>query len=769
MTAMDGNLTARTVPAPETRISLGITGMTCAGCVARAEKAARALDGVMTSEINLATQRGTMTFDPTRVSAAEIARAITEAGFTAMLEEPADPGRHAHADEARAAELTELNRALILAALFTLPLVVLAMGRMLPGLGGAMQGIMADRAWMAVEWILATPVLFFAGRRFHQAGWSELRHANPGMNTLVMMGTGAAYFYSLLALVAPGLFPAGTAVAYFEAAGVIVTLILFGRYLEAMAKGRTAAAVKGLLQLQTPYARVERGGTLVDVPVEDLRPGERVLVRPGERVPVDGIVAEGSSFVDESMITGEPLPVEKGIDAEVVGGTLNANGALTIVISRTGADTVLARIVRMVEEAQSGKPEIQKIADRVAGVFVPAVLVVAIVTFAVWLAIGPAPALGHAFVAAVSVLLIACPCAMGLATPTAIMAGTGRGAEVGVLIRQGVALEQLARVDTVVLDKTGTLTEGRPRLMETRVIGDAFDKTTVLELAAAAERQSEHPLGQALVEAADAMHGASRLESENFNAKPGHGITATVNGRKLLVGAARHLTANGVDMAASADAAAALSRRALTPVYLAVDGALSAVFGIGDALKPEAPDVVAALKALGLETAMLTGDTEATATAVAGAAGIGRVVAEVLPGGKADEVRRLQGAGARVAFVGDGINDAPALAQADVGIAIGTGTDIAIEAADVVLMSGDMGGIVRAVRLARRTLKVIHGNFFWAYAYNVALIPLAAGVFYPAFGWLLNPMLAAAAMSVSSLFVVGNSLRLRSFDAGGRS
>ena len=752
----------------ENRVNVAISGMHCAGCVASVEKAALALDGVKTSEINLATQRGTMTFDPALVSADAIARAITAAGYPAAPEVAAAPERHAAAEAARDAERAELRRALFMAAAFTLPLVVLSMGRMVPVLGDAMTGFMSHRAWMAAEWILATPVLFYAGKRFHTAGWSEITHMTPGMNTLVMIGAGAAYFYSLLALAAPSLFPAGTAVAYFEAAGVIVTLILFGRYLEAAAKGRTAAAIKGLLQLQAPHARVERGGNLVDVPIEDIRPGEKVLVRPGERVAVDGIVLEGTSFVDQSMITGEPIPVGKGVGDEVVGGTLNGNGALSVTVTRVGAETLLARIVRMVEDAQTGKPEIQKVADRIAGVFVPVVLVVAALTFALWIAFGPEPALAHAFVAAVSVLLIACPCAMGLATPTAIMAGTGRGAEIGVLIRQGTALEQLARVDTVVLDKTGTLTEGKPRLAKIHITDAATDEARALCLAAAAEMSSEHPLGKALVDAARARD-LEIPEARDFAADPGHGIAATVAGQRIVVGTARHMEANAIDIAPGAEALKALSEAALTPVHLACDGRLVAVFGIGDALKPEARDVIAALTALGIETAMLTGDAHATAEAVARAAGIGRVVAGVLPDAKADEIERLQNAGHKVAFVGDGINDAPALARADVGIAIGTGTDIAIETADVVLMSGDMQGIVRALKLARQTLRVIHGNFFWAYAYNVALIPLAAGAFHAAFGWLLNPMLAAAAMSVSSLFVVCNSLRLRSFGRGGKA
>jgi Cu+-exporting ATPase len=750
---------------PSDSIDLDIEGMSCAGCVSRAEKAAANLPGVVASEINLATHRGRVTFTPGVVQPEAIAKAITDAGYPARPHrvdgEPAGDSER----DARDAETETLKRALVFALGFTVPLIAVAMGRMVESIGAVMLGIMAERAWMAVEWVLATPVLFYAGRHFHRSGWNELKHLNPGMNALVMIGAGAAYFYSLLSLAAPSLFPAGTAHAYFEASGVIVTLILFGRYLEALAKGRTSAAIKKLMGLQVPMARVKRGGSVSEIPIAELRVGDKVHVRPGERLPADGAIWGGTSFVDESMISGEPVPVEKRPGAEVVGGTVNGNGALTVLVSRTGADTVLARIIRMVEDAQAGKPPIQKLADRIAGVFVPAVMGIAVLTFLGWLLFGPEPALGYAFVTAVSVLLIACPCAMGLATPTAIMAGTGRGAEIGVLIRRGTALELLARVDTVVLDKTGTLTEGKPELRELHSLGTDMADDDILAIAAAAEAKSEHPIAHALVDAAKAK-GLALPEAAGLEAHPGHGVTAMVAGRKVAIGAARHMQALGIDSGPASAETDAIAAAALTPVFIAIDGELAAIAGVGDALKAESPGTIEALQRLGLETALLTGDTEATAKAIATQAGIGTVMAGVLPGAKADEIKRLQDAGKTVAFVGDGINDAPALAQADVGIAIGTGTDIAIEAGEVILMSGDLSGIVRAVKLARRTLRVIHGNFFWAYAYNVALIPLAAGILYPAFGWLLNPMLAAGAMSVSSLFVVSNSLRLRSFDGG---
>ncbi len=751
---------------PTESLDLSIDGMSCAGCVSRAEKAALALDGVITAEINLTTRRGHITYTPGLVTPVTVARAVIDAGYPASEIKPRDTADVDREQRARLEETKTLRRALGLALIFTVPLVAVAMGRMIDGQGinlaAAMLGLMPERGWMAAEWLLATPVLFYAGRHFHKAGWSELRHLNPGMNSLVMIGASAAYGYSLLALAAPGLFPAGTAVAYFEASGVIITLILFGRYLEALAKGRTSAAIRKLMGLQVPMARVERDGVTAEVPAGELAIDDRVLVRPGERFPMDGIILEGSSFIDESMISGEPLPVEKAVGAEVIGGTVNGNGALTVSVSRTGTDTVLAQIIRMVEDAQAGKPQIQKIADRIAGVFVPAVMAVSVLTFVAWLIFGPDPALGFAFVTAVSVLLIACPCAMGLATPTAIMAGTGRGAEIGVLIRRGTALEQLARVDSVVMDKTGTLTEGRPELRDLRIIAPTFDEDAVLALTAGIEEKSEHPIAQALVAAAKAKELALPPVS-GFTAHPGHGVTATIEGRKVAIGAERHMANLGIDTSAAETPVTDMTAQALTMVFIAVDGSLVAIAGVGDALKAGSRNIISALQDMGLEAAMLTGDSKATANAIAEQAGIERVLAEVLPAGKADEIKRLQDAGKVVAFVGDGINDAPALAQADVGIAIGTGTDIAIEAGEVILMSGDLGGIVNAVSLARRTLKIIHGNFFWAYAYNVALIPLAAGLLYPAFGLLLNPMLAAGAMSISSLFVVSNSLRLRSF------
>ena len=743
------------VPAASVELSVG--GMTCASCVARVEKVIGQLPGVTDASVNLATEKASVFFTPGAQDATTIANAIEQAGYEARAMSAESGDREA---EAREAETREYRNKLLLAAAFTVPLFLVAMLKMAPGAGDIMMALLGERSWIGIEFILATPVVFYAGRGFYVSGWAEVSHLNPGMNSLVMLGASAAYFYSLAALVAPDIFPDGTATSYFEAAGVIVTLILLGRYLEAIAKGRTSEAIKKLLQLQAKTARVIRDGIETEIPIEEVVAGDLVVVRPGERLAVDGIVTEGSSYVDESMISGEPVPVDKSLSDEVIGGTVNKTGAFTLKATRVGADTVLSQIIRMVEEAQGTKPPIQKMADQIASVFVPIVLVVAAVTFAMWLSFGPAPPLSFAFVTTVSVLLIACPCAMGLATPTAIMVGTGKGAEMGVLFRRGTALEVLARIDAIVLDKTGTLTRSQPELTDFDAIN--ADKMETLRLVAAAETKSEHPIAEAIVRGAREK-GLDIPAADSFKAEPGFGIEADVEGHKVQAGADRYMERLGIDLSSVREQAAALGEQAKTPLYAAVDGNLAAIIAVADALKEGSVEAIKALQALGLETTMLTGDNRRTADAIAGDIGIDRVMAEVLPDQKADEIKRLQAEGKKVAFVGDGINDAPALAQADVGIAIGTGTDIAMEAGDVVLMSGDLRGIVNATALSRRTLKTIRLNFFWAYAYNVALVPIAAGVLYPWMGVLLSPMLAAAAMSFSSIFVVTNSLRLRGF------
>ena len=734
-----------------------VQGMTCAACVSRVERAVKKLPGVVEASVNLSTAKASIEYAPDQVSPIEIRAAVKEAGYEPVAErDAADVAEHSHHEDE-----SSLVSDLRFAAAFTVPLVLLSMAPMLiPGLEVWLHRLLPAAAWRWLELVLATPVQFGAGRRFLRQAWAELRHASPGMNTLVVMGSSAAYFYSLVVLVVPRIFPAGTANLYFEAAAVIITLILFGRNLEAKAKGRTSDAIRRLIQLQPKSARVIRNGDTSEIPVEQVVVGDLVQVRPGERVPVDGTVVEGASWVDESMITGEPEPVEKTADDPVVGGTINKTGAFVFRATHVGADTVLAQIIRMVEEAQAGKPPIQRIADRIAGVFVPVVLVLAAVTFAVWLLIGPSPALSYAFVATVSVLLIACPCAMGLATPTAIMVGTGRAAEMGTLFRQGTALELLARVDTIVLDKTGTLTKGRPEL--TDIESFVLSEEDTLALVAAAEELSEHPIAEAIVAGAR-ERGLSSLKATDFKAEPGFGLQAVVDGRTVQVGADRYMRRLGIDIAPAQETLEQFAAEGKTPLFAAFDGRLAAVLAVADTLKEGSREAIVSLHEMGMSVAMLTGDHRRTAEAIARQVGIDRVLAEVLPEQKADTVKRLQAEGKRVGFVGDGINDAPALAQADVGVAIGTGTDIAIEAGDVILMSGDLRGLVNAISLARQTLRTIHGNFFWAYGYNVALIPVAAGVLYPLLGLLLNPMLAAGAMSLSSIFVVTNSLRLRRF------
>ncbi len=726
-------------------LELGVKGMTCAACVRRVERALLKLPGVVAAEVNLATERATVRFLPDLVGRGAIFQAVREAGY-----EPVDLGQGTDPlKAARQAELRGFVRDLMLSALFTLPLVLIAMGRMLaPDLFAALP----ERAWQGLELVLATPVLAWAGRRFFKGAWAELRHKSPGMNTLVALGAGSAYLYSLLVVLAPGLFPPGTAHTYFEAAGVIVTLILLGKYLEALAKGRTQAAIQGLLKLAPKTARVLTPEGEMERPVEALVPGDRVRVLPGERIPADGVVLEGTSYVDESMLTGESLPVKKAPGDEVVAGTQNQRGSLVLEVKKPAEQSYLQSLVRLVEEAQSGKPPVQKLADRIAAVFVPVVVTLALIAFGVWMALGPEPRLSYAFAATLAVLLIACPCAMGLATPTAIMTASGRGARTGVLFRKGEAIEALARITDLVFDKTGTLTEGAPRLVATWAPGDGDE---ALALAAALEAGSEHPIAAALVAAAREK-GLDLPTVHDFEAIPGEGVKGRVGERSVRVGRPEGLPPEAAAVAED------WAGKAYTPVALWVEGELRALFAVADPEKPTAREAVAALLALGIRVWMLTGDQPATARAVARRVGIDpeRVWAGVRPEEKLARVEELKARGNRVAFVGDGINDAPALAAADVGIAVGTGTDVALEAGEVILAQGDPLAVVRAIRLARAALRIIHQNFFWAFGYNALLIPVAGGVLYPVFGLLLNPMLAAGAMSLSSIFVLTNSLRL---------
>ena len=744
--------------APE-EITLGVEGMTCASCVGRVERALRAVPGVTEAAVNLATEAARVRYDAGQTELAALIAAVAKAGYTAHL---AGDDSAARRDAARDAEIALLRRDLVLAAALTLPVLMLAMG---PHVIQALHHLIAASIGITASWIiqfvLTTLVMAVPGRRFLIKGVPALLRGAPDMNSLVALGTSAAWAFSVVATFAPGLLPAAARGVYFEAAAVIVTLILLGRWLEAGAKGRTGAAIRHLAGLRPTTARVLRGGEAVELAVDAIRVGDLLQVRPGERLATDGEITEGASYIDEAMISGEPVPVAKAVGAAVIGGTINQTGAFTYRATRIGADTVLGQIIRMVEDAQGAKLPIQALVDRITLWFVPAVIAAAGLTVAVWLIFGPAPALTHALVAGVAVLIIACPCAMGLATPTSIMVGTGRGAELGVLFRKGDALQSLHEATVVALDKTGTLTAGAPKLTDL-VLADGFDAAQVLAQVAAVEARSEHPIAAAIVAEARAR-GLALPELTGFAAVPGFGVQAQVGGQAVAVGADRFMARLGIDIAALAPKGAALAAEARTPLYAAVDGRAVAVLAVADPIRPETPAAIAALHALGLRVVMITGDNARTAAAVARQLGIDEVVAEVLPEGKVAALQGLRRAGGKLAFVGDGINDAPALAAADIGIAIGTGTDVAIESADVVLMSGDLGGVVRAMALSRAVMANIRQNLFWAFGYNVILIPVAAGALYPLNGTLLSPMLAAGAMAISSVTVLSNALRLRRF------
>ncbi|WP_225767456.1 heavy metal translocating P-type ATPase [Inquilinus sp. Marseille-Q2685] len=745
---------------PQDAVELAIQGMTCASCVARVEKKLRAVPGVTGAAVNLATERATVRFARGAVQPAALEQAVRDAGYEARRIGAEDAGDRER--DARAAEMASLGRSLAFAAVLTLPVFVLEMGtHLIPAIHDLVMATIGMRQSWILQFVLASLVLFGPGLRFFRKGVPALLRGAPDMNSLVALGTAAAWGYSVVATFLPGALPAGTANVYYEAAAVITTLILLGRYLEARAKGRTSEAIRRLVGLQPKTARVVRDGRTLDLALEEVRPGDIVLVRPGERVPVDGEVVEGSSFVDEAMITGEPVPVAKGVGAEVVGGTINRTGSFSFCATRVGGETLLAQIIRMVEQAQGAKLPIQALVDKVTAWFVPAVMAMAAATFLVWLAFGPDPALAFALVNAVAVLIIACPCAMGLATPTSIMVGTGRAAELGVLFRKGDALQALRDARVIALDKTGTLTQGRAELTDFDTL-DGVDRDEALRLVAAVEARSEHPIAEAIVAAASAR-GLTLPAAEAFEAVPGHGVAASVDGRRVAIGADRYMRSLGLDPSAFAGTAARLGEDGKSPLYAAIDGRLAAIIAVSDPIKPSTPEAIRALHALGLKVAMVTGDNRATAEAIARRLGIDEVAAEVLPEGKVEAVKRLGAGGRRVAFVGDGINDAPALAAADVGIAIGTGTDVAIESADLVLMSGDLRGVANAIALSQATIRNIKQNLFWAFAYNAALIPVAAGALYPAQGWLLSPILAAGAMALSSVFVLANALRLRRF------
>ncbi|HGM5284423.1 TPA: heavy metal translocating P-type ATPase [Serratia liquefaciens] len=748
----------------EETTELGIEDMTCASCVGRVEKALRQIPGVIEANVNLATERARVRHSAGIVTTAMLEAAVEQAGYKARRLSAATASSDDQDSERRENEARGLRRSLLIAALLTLPVFVLEMGsHLIPAMHHWVLGVLGEQRNAYLQFVLTTLVLFGPGLRFFRKGVPALLRGAPDMNSLVSVGTAAAYGYSVVATFIPQVLPQGTANIYFEAAAVIVTLILLGRTLEARAKGRTSQAIKRLVGLQAKTARVERNGETLEIPLDQVTTGDVVFVRPGEKIPVDGQVVEGASYVDESMITGEPVPVSKGVGAEVVGGTINKTGAFSFRVTKVGANTVLAQIIRLVEEAQGSKLPIQALVDKVTLWFVPAVMAAAALTFLIWLIFGPTPALTFALVNAVAVLIIACPCAMGLATPTSIMVGTGRAAELGVLFRKGEALQALRDVSVIALDKTGTLTKGRPELTDL-VPAEGFDYDEVLALVAAVETRSEHPIAEAIVAAAK-QREIKIAAIEAFDATPGFGVSAKVSGRTVSVGADRFMTQLGLDVASFLPAAQRLGEQGKSPLYAAIDGRLAAVIAVADPIKETTPEAIKALHALGLKVAMITGDNAATASAIARQLGIDEVAAEVLPDGKVAALKQFRSHGARVAFVGDGINDAPALAEADVGLAIGTGTDVAIEAADVVLMSGDLRGVANAIALSQATIRNIKQNLFWAFAYNAVLIPVAAGMLYPINGTLLSPIFAAAAMALSSVFVLGNALRLKRFQA----
>lgn len=757
--ALTDALTDAGYPAATQQVVLEIEGMSCASCVGRVDKALAASDGVIDVSVNLATETATVKFASMATTVGQIAAAATAAGYPAKLksgEQSGTPDRNAR----KADEITRLGWLTLIAGLLALPVFAVEMGsHFIPGVHHWVNANIGAQNSRLMQFVLTTLVLFGPGLRFYRIGIPALLKGAPEMNSLVALGTAAAYSFSLVATFAPQLLPKGTDNVYYEAAAVIIVLILLGRYLEARAKGRTGAAIRKLVGLQAKTAKVERDGKVVELAIDDIVTGDILHVRPGEKIACDGTVLSGASYVEESMITGEPAPVQKSEGAMLVGGTINGEGALTFRATSVGADTVLAQIIQMVEQAQGAKLPIQGLVDKITAVFVPVVLAAAALTFVLWFIFGPDPALSFALVTGVSVLIIACPCAMGLATPTSIMVGTGRAAEMGVLFRKGDALQMLQQASVVAFDKTGTLTQGRPELTDYTVTkGYLFDD--VLRLTAAVEASSEHPIAKAIVRAAAEKNMTLPMVSD-FTSITGYGVQAEVDDKAILIGADRFLAREGIEFAALKIQGNLLGKSGKTPLYVAIDGVAVAVIAVSDPIKETTPMVIKTLHDLGLKVAMITGDNQGTADAIARELGIDHVVAEVLPNGKVDALNALRLNDNKIAYVGDGINDAPALASADVGIAIGTGTDVAIEAADVVLMSGDLNGVINAFDISQRTMRNIKQNLFWAFGYNVVLVPVAAGILYPFYGTLLSPMLAAGAMSLSSVFVLTNALRLR--------
>ncbi len=749
-----GPSTNETVPTEQ--VEFRVSGMSCASCVVNIESVLDELPGVDHVDVSYGTERATVDFDPTRISAAQLQAAVADAGYRLVPREaPGSAATEDHEAEERQAEIADLSRRVLIGAVLSAPVVFAVMAVDLFSANWVPDFLL--NRWLQLA--LISPVMFYSGWPIHRTGWLTLRHRTADMNSLITIGTIAAFSYSLLVTLAPSLVPEDVRDVYYEAVGVIITLILLGRLLEVRAKAGTGEAIRKLIGLQARTATLIRDGVEVEVPVEEVLAGDVVLVRPGEKVPVDGVIIDGRSTLDESMVTGESIPVTKEVGDTIIGATINQTGAFRLEATNVGSDTMLAQIIKLVEQAQGSKAPIQRLADLVSSYFVPAVMFIAIATFTVWFTVGPEPALTLALVAAVSVLIIACPCALGLATPLSIMVSTGKGAEHGILIRSAEALETAHKLDTIVLDKTGTITRGEPALTDVITAGDV-DDTDLLRLVASAEQVSEHPLAQAIVAGAR-QRDIELVDTTEFDSITGRGIRAVVAGHEVLIGNRRLLDDASID---TTDLSAEMDRLAedgRTPMLVALDGRPGGVIAVADTVKEDSADAIAALRALGIEVAMITGDNARTAAAIARQVGVDRVLAEVLPEHKALEVRRLQDEGRVVAMVGDGINDAPALAQADVGLAIGTGTDVAIESSDITLISGALHGVVTAITLSRATMRNIRQNLFLAFIYNGIGIPIAAGVLYPFIGVQLSPMIAAAAMAASSLSVVTNANRLR--------
>lgn len=742
--------------APDTLV-MSVSNMSCASCAGRVDKALRQLPGVLAVDVNLATETAQVTYTPDLASRADFIAASTAAGYAAQEHSEDSHGQV----QARKQQLAEAyGRRSRLAAFLAAPVIILGMGgHILPGFERLIADVIGQKANWIIQCIFATAVLFGPGLDFYRRGFPALWRGAPDMNSLVALGTGAAYAFSLIATFLPQVLPEGVSGVYYEPASLIVVLILFGRDLENRAKGRTGKAIQSLLGLRVKTAQVRRAGEFVECPIEEIIVGDVLSLRPGERVAVDGVVHEGSSYIDESMITGEPRPVEKSTGAALTAGTVNGMGHVIYEARRVGHDTTLSQIIQLVEQAQGAKLPIKALVDRLTLWFVPMVLTLAFVTVTVWMIWGPAPALPYALVAGVCVLIIACPCAMGLATPTSIMVGTGRAAEMGVLFRKGDALQLLADVDVIAFDKTGTLTRGQPVLTDLDV-ADGLGRRAALQVMASVEQGSDHPIARAIVMAA-AEEGLDLLPIQDGQTYAGLGLSAHVAGEEVILGTERFMRERGLDVKGYHGSAEALASQGKSVIFAARAGQVIALAGVSDALKPSTQGAIARLKAAGITVVMLTGDRRDAALQIAADLGIDQVHAELLPADKSRVLAELKTKARQSAFVGDGINDAPALAAADIGIALGTGTDVAVESADIVLMSGDLLGVVNAIEMSRLTLRNIKQNLFWAFGYNVALIPVAAGALYPAFGMLLSPILAAAAMALSSIFVLANALRLR--------